>query len=290
LETVAPLTDLQGIYVTGTSGDDAVTITNAVDVRVTVQADAGNDTIVGGLSPESIAGGSGDDCLVGGHADDTISGEAGKDTIYGNDGNDIINGGVGSDVMDGGDGWNVLSYKDQPQVRISFDRVASDGTTGENDAFVDDSFEECWGSAGGDTLDNRCDALGDLALGRVLHGLGGNDSIIGSNSSTSGDTLFGDDGNDYVFGGDGDDRLDGGLGADVIIGGENGSGFDKVIYGARKTAVSVILDGIANDGAVGEGDNVLMIDMVVRTPPVRTPNRAASGSGAFAIDLLDELH
>ena len=77
-----------------------------------------------------------------------------------------------------------------------------------------------------------------------------------------------------IAGGNGNDKLTGGKGADVVDGGANndtftevktpdgsdtligGAGTDTANYGPRTAAVSVVLDGLANDGAGGEGDNV----------------------------------
>lgn len=78
----------------------------------------------------------------------------------------------------------------------------------------------------------------------------GNDRVEGGAGD---DRLVGGRNADTLLGGDGADQLDGGLGADVLQG---GSGFDSVSYAARTAAVSVSLDGQANDGEAGEGDNV----------------------------------
>ena len=76
-------------------------------------------------------------------------------------------------------------------------------------------------------------------------------------------TLLGGEGADRLAGGLGDDTLWGGLGADLIDG---RGGFDEVpgeyhYYSpeleTRSTGIDVSLDGVANDGVAGEGDNVL---------------------------------
>lgn len=58
---------------------------------------------------------------------------------------------------------------------------------------------------------------------------------------------------DELHGGTGDDLLDGGPGPDLMAG---GPGNDTVTYANRVAPASVSLDGIANDGEAGEGDNV----------------------------------
>ena len=82
-----------------------------------------------------------------------------------------------------------------------------------------------------------------------LSGGAGNDRIDGGKG---GDTLRGGVGADKLFGGDDDDTLEGGPGPDELHG---GSGSDFADYGARTKALSVTLDGVADDGESGEGDN-----------------------------------
>ena len=71
------------------------------------------------------------------------------------------------------------------------------------------------------------------------------------------DQLDGQGGDDALFGGPGDDRLSGGNGvgndADQIFGGE---GIDTVTYLDHQASVEVTFDGVANDGLIGEYDNV----------------------------------
>jgi hypothetical protein len=86
----------------------------------------------------------------------------------------------------------------------------------------------------------------DLLLGGsgddVLNGLGGNDSVGGGSGA------------DQVTGGDGNDQLTGNAGADTFRG---QGGIDVVSYRERRNAVKVLIDGVANDGESGEGDNVM---------------------------------
>ena len=67
------------------------------------------------------------------------------------------------------------------------------------------------------------------------------------------DSIYGRAGDDVLLGGDGDDELDGGPGADNLSG---GPGSDAASY--EGAGVIVTLDGLANDGAPGENDNVLL--------------------------------
>ncbi|HEX8102051.1 MAG TPA: calcium-binding protein [Solirubrobacteraceae bacterium] len=107
-----------------------------------------------------------------------------------------------------------------------------------------------------------------LTAGRgtnTLHGGPGNDRLRGfyGNDVLDGgegdDDLAGRMGNDTIDGGPGNDTLleffvnQNGVGADTLIGGD---GRDTINYGDRADDLSLTLDGQANDGAPGEGDNV----------------------------------
>ncbi|MDO8186055.1 calcium-binding protein [Conexibacter sp. JD483] len=86
-----------------------------------------------------------------------------------------------------------------------------------------------------------------------LWGEDGNDTVLGQGGN---DRLRGDAGNDTIAGGDGDDQIgtdDVGGGADDISG---GAGSDYLDFDAHPGGISITLDGAANDGAPGEGDNV----------------------------------
>jgi Ca2+-binding RTX toxin-like protein len=103
----------------------------------------------------------------------------------------------------------------------------------------------------GDTISggNGNDQLFGMDGDDVINGYGGRDQIEGWS------------GNDMLSGGDGDDLFaEGGLfgiGADVISG---GVGVDEASYldpeFSNDAPVFVSLDGVANDGEAGEGDNV----------------------------------
>jgi hypothetical protein len=93
-----------------------------------------------------------------------------------------------------------------------------------------------------------------------VFGRGGNDVIRGGIGS---DVLYGEEGDDTLDGGPGDDYLDGipcwcedeyiTHGADTYIG---GGGSDSITYEGRSENLSLSPDGVANDGAPGEGDNI----------------------------------
>jgi Ca2+-binding RTX toxin-like protein len=114
----------------------------------------------------------------------------------------------------------------------------------------------------------RCDGI---FLVRVF--AGDLDDHVTNNSSVS-THQFGDAGNDVLTGGSGTDQFFPGVGNDRAIGnGGNdifnadlpfdgsddftgGAGVDTAAYNTRAAALTITLDGVANDGFAGEGDNV----------------------------------
>jgi hypothetical protein len=94
-----------------------------------------------------------------------------------------------------------------------------------------------------------------------IYGEGGDDVIHGGVGS---DNLMGQEGNDTLDGGPGDDYLEGvpcgfcaeantTYGSDTYSG---GGGSDSLTYEGRSEDLSLSPDGVANDGAAGEGDNI----------------------------------
>lgn len=118
----------------------------------------------------------------------------------------------------------------------------------------------------------------ERALGYLILGLGGNDTIIGSNGrdcivggpgddvlagGNQGDVLLGGDGNDDLDGGNQDDVLVGGAGDDVLDGGENGTDH---LYGGSGNDVLVggngqdVLDGGPGDDTLDGGNGKDRLD------------------------------
>src|SRR4051794_35722331 len=132
---------------------------------------------------------------------------------------------------------------------------------GGDDAFAVDAYVpvEAFGQTGSDAItggsaDDKLEGGGGNDL---VKGDGGNDFVSDGEST---DAVTGRGGNDVLEGGAGDDTIDGGLlpgggaGADTLDG---GFGQDVVDYSRRTTPISVTEGAGADDGAAGEGDNVL---------------------------------
>jgi RTX calcium-binding nonapeptide repeat (4 copies) len=128
-----------------------------------------------------------------------------------------------------------------------------------------------YGNGGNDDLED----VFISTAGRVLHGGPGNDVIKGHGGN---DDIDGGDGNDTVDGGEGNDLVRGGAGDDEMWGDhykdpgadllDGGPGTDTTEEWTipdqldRQPRVNVTLDGAANDGRPGEGDNVIGIERI----------------------------
>jgi Ca2+-binding RTX toxin-like protein len=220
----------------------------------------GVDTMDGGAGADALMGGAGDDNEHGGEDNDTLDGGAapgcvesgGGDQLSGDGGDDALCGGAGpssgndNDAISGGAGEDTVYYVRSANVSVSLDNVANDGEAGEADS-VGSDIEDVTSGSGNDSLtgnDGR-NVLDGGPGGDTLSGLGGDDVLNDSG---------GDKAADRLDGGSGDDLMAAGAGPDVYIG---GSGEDGVTdYAGRHFSVNMTLDGNADDGAAGEGDNV----------------------------------
>jgi Ca2+-binding RTX toxin-like protein len=141
---------------------------------------------------------------------------------------------IGTVTVTGSDGADTITVtREGDVVRV---RVEPDGS---DQTFPADQVRRVTISSGdGDDAITFDDSF---ALPTRILGRGGNDTITGGAGS------------DTILGGAGDDVIDGGLGADFIAGDE---GNDTLTYASRTQPLVVVMDGIANDGEAGEGDNV----------------------------------
>jgi Ca2+-binding RTX toxin-like protein len=108
------------------------------------------------------------------------------------------------------------------------------------------------------TLDGGNNDTFGTELSDLIYGLGGNDTLRGSNTGTStsdNDSLFGGDGNDSLDGGTGNDLINGGAGQDTLVGGE---GSDTLSYAGDTAGVTVTINTNAQVGIGGEaqGDSI----------------------------------
>jgi hypothetical protein len=90
------------------NGNDLVNLSGSSGTN-TVNAGNGNDVVLGGSGSDLITGGNGTAVLSGGAGNDVLVGGNGTDTLYGGAGNDILLGGNGKDVLIGGSGSDTVT-------------------------------------------------------------------------------------------------------------------------------------------------------------------------------------
>jgi Ca2+-binding RTX toxin-like protein len=153
-----------------------------------------------------------------------MNGDSGRDTVRGG----FVRGGASSVVFNGGPDLDRIDYSSSDRfVNVSLDDIPNDGRPGDSDNIRPD-VEELVGSARPDRItgDGRANVIDGGPGADILSGLDGDDTFRERKFAT---------------------------GADVISG---GLGSDAVSYVERLAAVNVSLNGVADDGAAGESDNV----------------------------------
>ncbi len=260
---------------------------NVLNVSTVIGYGGGADTITGSGASETLAG-SGDRPDVTGDIGDHIEGGGGDDTISDSGSNELLDGGLGEDTVDFSGAFAACA--------LSFDDVANDGPGMPARPSNLLGFENATGCRGngstvsGDAGDNILRAVADLSF--TLNGMGGADQLIGTgaedtlNGGPGNDLLEGFAGNDTLHGDEGDDAFRGGSGKDTMVG---DAGIDRADYAEITAALTVSVDGLANDGQAGEEDNV-------QTEVVHGGNAADSLSGDSGEETLiggpggDQLH
>lgn len=109
---------------------------------------------------------------------------------------------------------------------------------------------------GGDGDDDLTSGAGD----DVFYGGAGNDILRSDTTDINDDDIYYDgDGNDTIHRGGGQDFVENGAGADTYVVDVAG-GTDTISYSQRSTALTITVDGVANDGdstdGVGTRDNI----------------------------------
>lgn len=208
--------------ITGTPGVDVISGFGGDDV---INADAGNDHICGGIGDDEIHDQGGLDKAFGGPGDDLFAMTASPD---------------GADLAVGGPGEDQATYAARTgDVSLTINGAADDGATGEHDKLL--TVEDLTGGEGNDFLSGN-------SLANELFGKGGDDRLRDF------------PGADQVFGGDGQDTFVAPSNPDAADGYTGGLGDDKILYASRSAAVSISLDGVANDGTGAENDNLVGVE------------------------------
>lgn len=201
-----------------------------------LDAGDGNDTVYGNDGGDELHGDGGNDRLSGGLGDDQIYGDAGDDVISGDAGNDYIDGGLGQDTLHGWSGDDTYfignGENDTIHERVN-DGIDTVRTTNSSLTLAANVENYVWVGSGAATGIGN-DLANHMSGASEMHGLGGNDILVGGNAfnylhgdagddviqgGAVGDSLLGGDGDDLVLGAGGRDTLSGNDGNDVLDGG-----------------------------------------------------------------------
>ena len=276
---------------------------SAASSAVTVDAGAGND---------SLLGGSGNDTLLGGSGNDTLNGGAGADSLTGGDGDDrfVLTNGFGSDVIVGGelgqsagDTLDLSALTTAATVILSGSEIgtanagASTANFSEIENFVltaqDDNFNAAAASssvtvdagAGNDTVTGGSgnDTLTGGAGQDLLTGGAGADQLFGG---TGLDTLAGGTGADQMFGGDERDTfvLQDNFGNDTIQGGEGGTDVDVIDLSGMTSGVSVTYSG-NEAGSVVNGASTASFSQIERLILTRYDDSLNASADTWGVDV-----
>jgi Ca2+-binding RTX toxin-like protein len=214
--------------------------------QLTFDGKLGGDTFDNTTILPSVAhGGPGVDFFYGGTTSDVFYGDGDKDNLSGGGGDDVVDGGADTDQIAGNSGTDIAGWADAAgPVTAYMDGIANDGVAGENE-----------------TIPGDIEGVQGGPFGDKLSGTGaGADTLLGGAGP---DDLEGWGGDDTLKGQDGNDTLHANSGADVLDGGPDS---DSLSYGPVGQSVYVYQDASANDGALGEHDNVTSIENLTGSP------------------------
>ena len=278
------VTDIDSVGFTGGLGNDQ--LTGGDFTNDSLAGEDGADRLFGRGGRDSINPGTGAGDLA-----DEVDGGAGQDGFSGSPGNDIYRGGPGedffstttapdgSDLYDGGPNRDAVFVNRDLPTTVSLDGLANDGTGGENDNMLVEQVQTGNGNdvLTGSAADETFSSSGGsdrISAGAGNDNLSAGDDNDVSNGGPGDDNIFDGEGNDSLLGGDGNDELSAGPGSDTLNGegGDDtlqsgffddepdvfvgGPGIDRADYSSASGPVAVDLDGQADDGVAGEGDNV----------------------------------
>ncbi|MFL5767145.1 MAG: calcium-binding protein [Actinomycetota bacterium] len=183
----------------------------------------------------------------------------------------VILGGPGNDDLFGGGGQDLIR-----------------GGSGDDELFGGVGNDEVYGGLGNDSVGIEIRHGEALSSGGSYRGGPGRDSVSGAGETLGGpgpDVLSG---SEVVDGGSGEDVLLGSGPSSVLIGGRGADEMqglgphDEVDFSRRAADITVSDDGIPNDGAPGEGDNVLPAPLGVPSWGVEV---VVTGSGNDTVSM-----
>ncbi|MBA4233722.1 MAG: hypothetical protein C0465_24400 [Ralstonia sp.] len=247
----------------GLSNGLATVLISELELRGFIDGDASSPLRNLSFSVVAINGTSG--------ADRLSVGNVGSYRLEGFDGNDtLVGGGAGTNQLIGGAGDDAYFVRQVGDSVIELANGGTDTVVTRIDYTLPDHVENGRAEVAGldlhgNALNNNLQASAD---GSRLHGVGGDDVIIGAigndelHGGVGNDRLTGNDGNDMLFGDDGNDTLSGGAGNDVLTGGsgndtlEGGIGTDLMRGGAGADTFR-FREGDFGSAATGGYDQIL---------------------------------
>jgi Ca2+-binding RTX toxin-like protein len=214
----------------------------------------GFDTIFGGTGNDSLnAAFSGLGLTMNGDAgNDTLQGSSADDMLYGGDNDDVINSNDGTDQVFGGDGADVIT---------TFRGTVFGGAGNDTISLISADTGNLYGDGGNDVLNGSVfnDSLFGGDDNDTLNGGADVDSLEGGNGN---DRLFGGSNEDTLLGGDGNDQLAGGAGGDSLNGGAGTLDFATYDDSNHGDLVINLADTAQNTGAAA-GDSYTEIEGVI---------------------------
>lgn len=235
----------------GSAFDDKLTAAEAYSSSI--NAGAGNDTLIGGSFSDTLCGEAGNDIIdgginsdivYGGEGADVINGGAHNDKLYGDEGNDTISGGDGDDVVDGGYASGPIdSGNDILTGGAGNDRLA--GRHGDDLLNGGEGNDYLHGGSGSDTA-SYVGASSGVMVSLLKQGAAQATGGAGSDTLVDIQNLIGSEGDDLLEGDGFSNVIAGGLGNDLLDGREGG---DTVSYAQSAVGVTVSLlkQGLAQD-------------------------------------------
>ena len=188
------------------------------------------ENVTGSAYADTITGNGLANVLIGGDGNDFLQARGGDDSVYGGEGNDYLGGGTGNDYLDGGDGYDRASFANGSTGPVTVD-LRLQGTAQDTGLGIDTllNIENVNGTAFGDTL------TGDD---------GDNWLWGGTDAAGITDTIDGQGGNDLIEVGAGDHSLAGGAGVDTML-------FNPFAPGSIGGIISLALQGAAQNTGSG---------------------------------------
>jgi Ca2+-binding RTX toxin-like protein len=176
-----PLAGLNGIRVKGGSGNNSISVAQAITLPATLRGHGGADTLVGG---------GGDNVLIGGGGNDSLVGGADTNLLVPDVRNTFVGAPAGNVTLDGGTGFSIADFSRRTDsLHLSNDGSPDSGDTAKGEADeIKSNVSAIWGGTAADTI------VGTTS-GVFLSGGGSRNSIQGGGAN---DLLVGGLGHDTV--------------------------------------------------------------------------------------------